>query len=155
MASGRKSAFTIYDEEKYLKLKQYLLKTNQDGSRFIWNLIEDVLKKISDEENKNPNELSLSSFIPIIPPPRIIEDFEHVMRPYLNKTNEDEIHLIHDNAFKCYIYTSYFLEAAKMNVLSHEERRSREITFDRALRGLENLSFFPRHGFEYKPGDMR
>lgn len=138
MTGGRRTVFTIYDEEVYKKLKMYLVETDQELSHYVWSLIMQDQSKIEAESEKSSLTSRISDFAPNFPPPRLIEDFDHVIRPYLNKhANIEELKLIEDNAHKVKIYSQYMYLALNKNLLKNESRKLRDITFDEASDGLE------------------
>jgi len=139
MTTGRRSAFVIYDEVAFKEFRQHLFDTNQDASHYIWSLILQDLSRVRLMKETPQTNTTLSSFAQITPPPRIIEDFEHVIRPYMNKSTEEEIKLAMDNGYRQYIYGRYCVIAAHKNILSHDDRKTREITYVRAERGLEHI----------------
>lgn len=155
MNTGRRSAFVIYDETAYQEFREYLVKINQDASHYIWSLILQELSRIRQaNEIPDPNS-KLTNFSQQSPPPRIIEDFEHVIRPYLNKSNEDELRLIKDNGYKSYIFAKFCIDSVNLKLLSFEDIRNQNITYDRALKGIENLKDYSRYHFQYTRGDKK
>jgi len=151
MTSGRKSVFTIYDESIFEDFKKYLFVNKLEQSKYLWNNIVSTVNEYREQEQEKQNiNSTLTSFSPSLIPPRIIEDFEHVIRPYLNKSTEEEIKLAMDNGYMQYIYGRYCVIAARNNILSHEDRRMRDISYDRALRGLEHIESMTGLGFVRK-----
>lgn len=149
MNTGRRSAFVIYDETAYQEFREYLVKINQDASHYIWSLILQEVSRIrKSNETPDPNS-KLTNFSQQSPPPRIIEDFEHVIRPYLNNSNEVELELIKNNGYKSYVFASFCLDSVKMNLLTFEQIRTQNISYDRALRGLENLRDYTKYHWQF------
>lgn len=154
MTSGRKSVFTIYDESIFDDFKKYLFFNKIEQSKWIWGNIVKVVSdyRVESQEKENITNFNstITSFTPASIPPRIIEDFEHIIRPYMNKSTEEEIKLTMDNGYMQYVYGRYCVIAARNNILSHEDRRMRDISYDRALRGLEHIESMTGLGFVRK-----
>lgn len=142
MTSGRRSAFVIYDEAEFEKLHEYLFRTKQDASHYIWSLILKDLSRIDTEREslENNKQSTMISFSPSQIPPRIIEDFNHVIRPYLNKATTEELKLFRDTCHMGHIYCKYLVLAEQNNIITPEDRKLRNISYEQAYRGVDIIS---------------
>lgn len=150
MVTGRKSAFTIYDEVIYERFKRYLFETKQDGSHYVWDLIKNEVERL-EKEKKSPQS-TLFSFNPQTPAPRIFEDFEHIIRPWLNHhANKDEITLTRTNFYQSYVYTTFLYHADKIGLIPDESRKKMVVTYDMAYEGMKDLEI--RKGIIFRKFD--
>ena len=155
MTTGRRSAFVIYDEQAYKEVWSHLLETNQDMSHYIWSLIMQDLSKIRATKEVSDRNAKISSFAVITPPPRLIEDFDHVLRPYIiNHANIDELQLVRDNGYQMHIMAKYVLSALQYKLIKPEDRKILKTSYEQAYNSLSWLGH--THGFSFiKEGDLR
>lgn len=153
MPSGRNAAFTIYDEEIYNDLKLFCLKQKTNISQWLWSQVVRQVTEFRIEKSltESNTQTSMASFTPITPPPRIIEDFTHVLRPYMNKyATLEELGQIRDSSYMMNIYAKFLLQGVHKKLFTDEQRKTIYLDYDRALGWLEVIS---SPGFKYTPGE--
>lgn len=129
------------DSNKYeLFFRSVRKKYGHGGMKIVFNeFVDDFLAKFEKEERLKQECLPLELFAPQLAPPRIIEDFQHIIRPYMNKSNNEELRHLSNTAYEMQVYSKYCLLADKLKILPFEDRIKQNISFDRALKGLEHM----------------
>lgn len=126
------------DSEKYeIFFRLVRQQFGHGGMRIIFNqFVDEFLKRHNCLEKQEPNT-TLFQFGTEVIPPRIIEDFEHIIRPYIIKhANIDELKLLMDNGYQSYVMGRYMIEALQRGFIKKEIRDSINISYEQAHNAL-------------------
>lgn len=134
----------VEDPSIYQDFKLIAIRRNFPVTKLLWKFINDTVIADRLEKQSMP---SMDSFTSVTPPPRIIEDFENVIRPYLNKANPETLKLVMDTGYFSYVYSKYLILADRHHVMPHDKRILRNVPYRQAVEGLEWLSHLKGEGY--------
>jgi len=125
MVAGRKSAWTVYNEDIFKRFSRICFEQNTDMSHIIWQLIQDYIK------NYDEKTVNLDGFTTQITP-KITDDFEKIIIPYLKNLSIEELKIIRDNCFMGNILSRYCIQ-----IPLEKRLRVQTISYDKAYIELE------------------
>lgn len=158
MPTGRKSVFTIYDETAYQELKEYLFKTKQDASHYVWSLILQDLSRLRQLESISDPNTKITNFGYKVIPPKIIDDFINVIKPYMKNSNKDELSLMIDNGYNTYRFGMFLYMLKKYTPISDQTIQNSNFSEAEIISGLDELESISNEKYfrksEIKPEDV-
>lgn len=121
--------FTVYDKTTYTKYQEILRKRGTTQSHEIWKMITQVVENAKNDITDS-TQPQIDAFVaPYVMPPRIIEDFDHIIRPFLQRANPDQLKQLKTTGHCVATYARFCL------TIPHEKRLSikRDISYEEAL----------------------
>lgn len=134
-----RTSLNIYDQNAWDEICKEAKDDEKSVSEFMWSAaLKELSRRRIIAQNKDKTQ-KITNFMLDVPPPSIFDDFDNVIRPYLQRGTIEEMRLASSNSYKTYRLMGFLLGALKEGIITDFARKNTVIDFDIVETGLEYL----------------